>query len=979
MIPLKKYSGKLVSAVLVVLVLIPLLNTCERFAPSRELYIYTDSISILSGGIVEFSGAILNVGKDNITQHGFCWSESRNPSVEGNFRNELGAKSNAGKFTATVSGLKGNTIYYVRAYATSSAGTEYGKEKSFTTPVLKLPVVTTAAATSITQNEAISGGTVADDGGSEVTGRGVCWDTLASPTIDKNRTTDGNGVGSFTSKLSGLSCGTTYYVRAYATNDSGTAYGNQVDFTTVECDPGLPLVQTGEVSEKTASSATCGGVVVDEGESPVVARGICWSTSQGPTIENDHTTEGSGEGSFVSTLSPLDQSTTYYARAYATNGDGTSYGEEITFKTWQGILIDLDGNTYNTIKIGEQVWMAENLRVTQYTDGTAINLVEAGFIWSNLGSAYKAYCWYDNNESRGDDYGALYNWYAVMNGSASNDDNPGTIQGVCPEGWHLPSDSEWKEMEMFLGMSQAEADETGGRGTDEGGKLKETDTIFWSIPNTGATNESGFDALPGGGRSSLGGLFSNLGTHANFWVSTQLDQDEAFSRRLEYNSAIISRIATDKKAGFSVRCVEGTGYTLPKVTTSPVTGIGQTSAQSGGNVTDNGGDIVSARGVCWSTEQDPTLADNITMDGTGTGTFASILSGLERGTAYYVRAYATNSAGTAYGEMLNFTTLDLPQVTTDSVYDITTSSATVAGSVAYEGGDPVTARGICWSLSPNPTTADFTTSEGNGSGSFSSPLSGLSLFTTYYVRAYATNGVGTAYGAEMEFKTLWDGSPVTDIDGNVYPTVGIGDQVWMAHNLAVTRYADGTSIPLIENTSEWAALGYGDMAYCIYENLPGNKPNVGALYTWATAARGDSSAANPSGLQGVCPDGWHLPSDEEWKELEASLGMDPAEIDLESWHGTDEGGKLKEAGTDYWGPINTGGTNESGFTGRGAGVRNYSGLFQYYGQVCAMWSSTSRGNNYAWMRAIQYDETRINRNGYTKSSGYSVRCVKDMP
>ena len=166
-------------------------------------------------------------------------------------------------------------------------------------------------------------------------------------------------------------------------------------------------------------------------------------------------------------------------------------------------------------------------------------------------------------------------------------------------------------------------------------------------------------------------------------------------------------------------------------------------------------------------------------------------------------------------------------------------------------------------------------------------MEGLNSYSTYYARAYATNTVGTAYGNQVSFLT----SSVTDIDGNVYPAVLIGEQVWMKRNLEVTHYADGTPIPLIEDSTEWDALLETSKAYCWYDNDSSYRKSYGALYTWPAAMNGAlSSDTNPSGVQGACPDGWHFPSDSEWKQLEIHLGMSQAEADKDQdLRGTDEG------------------------------------------------------------------------------------------
>jgi len=192
----------------------------------------------------------------------------------------------------------------------------------------------------------------------------------------------------------------------------------------------------------------------------------------------------------------------------------------------------------------------------------------------------------------------------------------------------------------------------------------------------------------------------------------------------------------------------------PIVTTANVSSIAAATASCGGDVTSDGGKSVTARGVCWSTSENPTVSDSKTTNGTGTGSFTSSLSNLNPNTSYNVRAYATNSVGTAYGENRTFTTL--ATVTTSDVSNVTGNSATCGGSFPTANGSAnITARGVCWSTSENPTlgTNNYTTDDGTGTGSFTSNITGLSASTTYYVRAYATNSAGTAYGDQITFTT----------------------------------------------------------------------------------------------------------------------------------------------------------------------------------------------------------------------------------
>ncbi len=402
----------------------------------------------------------------------------------------------------------------------------------FTCKKVSLPGVTTGTVTRIMESTAYCGGQVTSDGGAFITARGVCWGIMADPTVADNKTTDSAGIGLFTSYLTGLSATTLYYARAYATNREGTVYGEQVTFTTLA--PTVPVLTTSGLKSVTLTTASSVGDILNDGGVPVTERGVCWNTTGSPTIEGSHSSDGSGTDLFSSTLTDLTVGTTYYVRSYATNSQGTGYSNQITFVQIEPVT-DHDGNVYSVVTISTQVWMGENLRTTTFNDGNPILNVVNGREWANLSTP--AYAWYNNSEpSYKIPYGAIYNWYAASTGK------------LCPVGWHVPTDLDFAILIEYLGGDKI-----------AGGKLKEAGTAHWITPNLGATNGSGFTALPSGGRYNIhseGGSFTDLGMACYLWSSTAYDAYKGLSRDIAYHVAGVNRNAYPKGDGESVRCIK---------------------------------------------------------------------------------------------------------------------------------------------------------------------------------------------------------------------------------------------------------------------------------------------------------------------------------------------------------------------------------------------------------------------------------------
>lgn len=321
----------------------------------------------------------------------------------------------------------------------------------------------------------------------------------------------------------------------------------------------LPMVATNTITSITTSSATCGGDVTSNGASSVTARGVCWSTSQNPTASESYTIDGSGTGSFTSNITGLTTGTTYYVRAYATNSAGTSYGEQRSFTAvvdagyscpGAATVTDYDNNTYNTVQIGNQCWMKENLRTTHYSDGTSIPM-------GNSTSNTTAYYYVDNNISNVSTYGYLYNWPAVMGNSSSSSANPSGVQGICPTGWHVPSDAEWTQLSDYVGsQTQYQCSANSAYIAKALASTSGWATIMSNICAVGlepsSNNSTGFSALPAG---CYGSNLSSFGSDADFWSATQIYGNFVYYRQITYSGAYLYRNAKDKSYGYSVRCL----------------------------------------------------------------------------------------------------------------------------------------------------------------------------------------------------------------------------------------------------------------------------------------------------------------------------------------------------------------------------------------------------------------------------------------
>jgi len=337
----------------------------------------------------------------------------------------------------------------------------------------------------------------------------------------------GEGLGNFKVKLINLVPNTVFYVRAYAFNYNNSSYSQTISFTT------SPQISTALISEITQTAAKSGGNFYNNGNVNILYKGICWSANQNPTISNDKINLGSGTTDFTCTMTGLLSNTHYYIRAYVINSEDTIYGQQKTFVTYSNdVIYDTDNNIYNKIKIGYQVWMKEDLRVTHYRNGDLIGTIDLSDDIRN--ESVPKYQWaYQDNDSNISKLSRLYTWYALT-------DN----RGVCPLGWHLPTNAEWDLLTSYLGGDLV-----------AGGRMKESGSIHWGEYNTESNNESGFTALPEAFRR-YDGYFWTSASSVEYWSATENDSEDAWIRQLESHVPYLESRSDTKKSGYSCRCIK---------------------------------------------------------------------------------------------------------------------------------------------------------------------------------------------------------------------------------------------------------------------------------------------------------------------------------------------------------------------------------------------------------------------------------------
>jgi len=547
----------------------------EHYSPVVE----THDITNITSNSAESGGNISDDGGSSILKKGLCWSTSPHPTLADDTTNEGGGMDS---FSSKMENLASETEYYVRAYAINETDTGYGGEKSFTTNI-------------VPSEDLIAyypfNGTANDESGNE--NNGTIYGSL-------NFVEDRFGNQQNAIKLDGvddkiiipnlqirfpwsISLWTgpleTENIYTLITDHWDSYWADYYGFRVVVDSEGKLRGGFGNghgyAVNKTKNFVTINSVIKGNDWYHIAITFLDYNTIRIYVDGIEVETEITGNESL--------SSISYQNEDMEIGADDYDTGE----RYWKGKLDDIriynkvlseqeiqdlygnyeqetgtftdsrDGQTYEWVKIGDQVWMAENLAYLP-----SVNSVEDGSENNSSEKYYYVYGYDGTNVSEAkatenyDTYGVLYNWNAVMDGASSSSSNPSDVQGVCPDGWHVPSDEEWKELEMQLGMSQSEADNTSGRGTNEGSKLAGNASLWndGDLENNSAFGSSGFTALPGGLRGHNGN-FGSIGLSGYWWSSAEHSSSSAWYRHLSYGYSNVYRFNNYKDNGFSVRCV----------------------------------------------------------------------------------------------------------------------------------------------------------------------------------------------------------------------------------------------------------------------------------------------------------------------------------------------------------------------------------------------------------------------------------------
>ncbi len=1013
------------------------------------------------GGIVEWDGDA------PLSERGICFGTGPSPTIASG---KVAGGSAEGEYAVQVNGLLRNTTYFARAYAANEVGISYGASIEFTTTDVldTIPSVTTAQVTNINVNSATLGGEVTSDGGNDIMVRGVCWSTEQGPDTSDMVLNSAGGAGSFSLPVKGLTENTTYFVRAYAVNDMGIAYGNQVSFQTPLM--GAPLVVTLESTQVLATSAALSGNVSSEGLTSVTERGVCYSTTPGASLSNSHCISGSGVGVFSCIVDGLVEATTYYARAYATNSVSTTYGNEVMFTTFQnaqvsslhcssyslnvspivgvpiihailtipytagnggayesqtfvstgvsgmtavldaGTLLQGDGSitlivsgnpqssgaaSFNLLLAGQNcnllipivagVVSSINCSAPQVT-GTFVNgfaLSDGSIVISYTGGNGGAYNSISSNSTGVTGLSATIASGNFVNGNGTLIFNlSGTPNGSGNASFAISIGGQSCNIVVPIGASSVSSLNCNGaeiEGDFVAGLTLSGASL--SIPYSGGN----LGSYPAQNISSTGvtGLTASMPA-GNFFASGNLVFSITGTPNSSGNASFAISIGGQSctillsVAASAVTALNCNGAVLvgDLVEGLPVSGASVTLPYSGGNLGSYSAQSINSTGVSGLTATIPAgnffASGNLVFSITGTpnssgnASFAISIGGQSCTILLSVAASAVTALNCNGAVLVGYLAEGLP------VSGASVTLPYTGGNLGSYSAQSINSTGVTgltasipagnFAASGNLVFSITGTPNSIGNAVFVVSIGGQSCTASVLVlppNTFHTCGAQYVHNPNLTYGSM------TDQQGNIYKTIVIGTQEWMAENLNTNTYRNGEVIPSANSNAWWSNTTQGMLAY--YNNDENNACPYGKLYNWYACV--DS--------RGLCPAGWHVPSDEEWSTMinyidpSADGGYtapNVAGIAMRS-AGTIEGGD------GYWDEGSVEGTNISGFSALPGGCRWIDGDYFNMGLDGYWWSSTQYDSGSAYGRRL-YGPYATDSFG-PANFGWSVRCLRD--
>ena len=758
-------------------------------------------ISSITSTSATLSSKVASHGGETVTEVGFYYSTDKDLNLETATKVSLPYSEDA--FSVNATELLINTKYYVKAYARNSAGIEYSEIETFTTSISS-PSVRTENYSDVTSSSATLSGIVISDNGASITERGFVWmQGTGTPTTDSFKLKVDGTTGDFTSTLTGLEPNQKYSFRAYAINSKGTAYGDVMTFSTIV---GLPVLSPVGVSDVTAISATFAADVTDQGGENVAEVGFYYSTEETVDPETSIKVKKNYTGTaFTASVSDLLIFTTYYVKAYAVNSAGVAYSDVVSFKTLASTPV------VTTVGSSDVTSVSAVLSGKVVTDNGAA-ITERGFVWL-----------------KGSDAPTTSSNKVKVEGTTG--DFTSTLDGLEPN-------------QKYSFRAYA----INSKGTAYGDVM--TFTTVAGLPTLSAMKVSDITTTSATFTCAVTGHSGDIVSEVGFYIGkdesvdieTALKISEAYTSELFILTATNLEVGTEYYVKAYTKNSVGESYsaivhfktvsTAPSVNTIRYSILSDTSVELYGNVLDDNGEPLTDRGFVWvKGASTPTTSHNKLQVSGETGEYTGTLSDIVPNEIYSFRAYAVNSKGTSYGEVIQLQiNISLPCVTTNDVTGVTNTSAMSGGVITDDGDGEILSKGVVWSLKKNPTIDLQTkTDEGEGNASFTSHLTDLRSGFVYYVRAYATNIVGTTYGEEIQFATTGE------IQGTSLE----------AANSFIISYPGVYSFRTVKGNSN-ESVGDVASAEVLWESFgTDEQPEVGSVVLFAKYSNGIISFATP--------------------------------------------------------------------------------------------------------------------------------------